>query len=115
MSKEIKTVMGTPTETNGSSPTAARQGRNQHRSKPYPLDVGDSCMAGVDCRATGSGTRTYPYCLHYLLGNLFSLDEYLTQPRYNREGLGPFPKQCALPFLRSGWGGGGAHRGNGKR
>ena len=63
-------------------------------------------MAGADW-GPGSGTRIYPYyLLYWLFGNLFSLDGYLVQPRYCREDLGPSPKQCALPALRSGrgWG-----------
>ena len=91
-------MMGTSTETvgaNGSSPTPARQGRKQHRSKLVPLNVGDSCTAGKDLGATGSGSRIYFYCLYQLLGNPFSLDGYLAWPRYNRESLGPTLKQCA--------------------
>ena len=60
-------------------------------------------MVGADCRASGSGTRIYPYCLYWLFGNPFSLDGYFAQARYRREGLGPSPKQCALPSLWSGW------------
>lgn len=32
------------------------------------------------------------------------MEGYLAQPIYRREGLGPSPKQRALPSLRSGWG-----------
>ena len=100
---------------NGSSSTPAGQRRNQHRSKLVPLNVGDSCMAGADCRATGSGSRAYSYCLYWLFGNPFSFDGYLAQPRYSRVGLGPSPSMC-LPSLRSGWGvGWEVGRGNGKR
>ena len=38
---------------NGSSPTSAKLGRNKHRIKLVPLNVGDSCMAGADCGTTG--------------------------------------------------------------
>ena len=64
----------------------------------------DSCLAGAECGATGSGTRIYPYCMYWPFGNLFYLDGCFAQPRYSREGLGPSLKQCALPSLRSGWG-----------
>ena len=37
-----------------------------------------------------------PYCMYWLLGNPFSLDGYLAQLRYSREGLGPSSKQCVL-------------------
>ena len=67
--------------------------------------MGDSCVAGVECEAPSSGTRIYPFCLYWLLENPFSLDIYLAQLRCSRESLGPSPKQCALPSLRSGvWG-----------
>ena len=56
---------------NGSLPTLARQGRNQHRPILATLNVGESCMAGADCWATGSGTRIYPYCLYWLFGTYF--------------------------------------------
>ena len=69
-----------------------------------PLDVVDSCMAGTDWGPTGSGTGIYLYYICWLFGILFSLDVYLVQPRYSREGLRPFPKQCALPSLRIRWG-----------
>ena len=58
----------------------------------------------------------YPYFLNWLFGNPFSVDGYLAQPRYSREGLGPSLKQCALPSLRSEWGcGGGEDGGNGRK
>ena len=89
MSKEVKTMMGTPlkqlTRARGSSPTLAGQGRNQHRTKLVPVNVGDSCMTGADCRATGSGTRICPCCLYWLFGT-FSMDGYLAQPEYSGEG-----------------------------
>ena len=53
MSKEVKTMMGIPTETaNGSSSIPPWLGRNQHWTKLEHLNVGDSCMAGTDSRAT---------------------------------------------------------------
>ena len=88
---------------NGSSPTPVRLGRNQHKSKLFPWNEVDSGMAEEECWATGRGTRIYLYCLYWLFGKLFSLDGYLAQPRYGREGLGPCTKQCALPSLRNGW------------
>ena len=45
-----------------------------------------------------------PYCLYWPFWNLFSPDGYLAQAVYSREGLGPYPKHCALPSPRSGWG-----------
>ena len=47
--------------TNGSSPTPAGQGRKQHMSKLFLLNVGDSCMTGENCGTTDSGTRTTDY------------------------------------------------------
>ena len=44
--------------------------------------------------------------MYWLFGILFSLNGYLSQLRYSREGLGLSPKQYALPSLGSGWGGG---------
>ena len=73
----------------------------------------DSCMTGVDCGATGSGTRIYPYCLHWLFGThsvwmdtLFSLDiegRALVLPQNNVVGFVDSLWE-ALPSLRSGSG-----------
>ena len=30
--------------------------------------MGNSCMTGADCGATGSETRIYSYCLYWLFG-----------------------------------------------
>ena len=34
--------------------------------------------------------------MYWIFENLFSLDGYFAQPRYNREGLGPSPKAMCL-------------------
>ena len=56
-------------------------------------------MAAADCKATGSGTGVCPYCMYWLFGSLFSLDVYLAQPRYSREGLGPFYKAMCISTI----------------
>lgn len=64
MSKEAKTMMGIPIETDylryENLPTQVLQGRNMHMTKVCLWNVGDSCMAGTDYEATGSGTRICP-------------------------------------------------------
>ena len=61
MSKEVKTMMGTPTKTvylaKGSSQTVDRHGRNKHMTKLVPLNVVNSCMAGTDWGGPDSVTR----------------------------------------------------------
>ena len=47
MSKEVKTLMGTP-KTNRSLPKPTGLGRNKHRTKLVPLNVVGSCMASAD-------------------------------------------------------------------
>ena len=87
MSKEVKTTQWVHplqqlTWANGCPPTTVRQERNQHQAKLNHLDGRDSCMAGVDCGATGSGTRIYSYFLYWHFGNRFFLEGYLTQQTY---------------------------------
>lgn len=71
------------------------------------LCVVDGCVAGADWRATGSGARICPCCMHRLFGILFSLDVCVAWPGCSGEGLGPSTGQCALPSLgvRWEWGG----------
>ena len=83
------------TWTNRSSPTPAGLERNKHRTKLVPLNVGDS-------RSRLRSHWWWPqelFPLYWLFGILFSLEGYLVQPRYSREGLGPSSKQCALLFV----------------
>ena len=113
MSKEIKTMMGTHTETVYlSSPTLAGLERHQRRTKLDLLNVGDSCMAEANCGATGSVTRICFCCLLWLFrthslwtDTLLSLDivgRALVLPQSNM----PYPL----------WGvNGGSGRGEGRR
>ena len=75
--------------------------------------MGDSCVAGAVCGATGSGARIYPYCLYWLFGahslwrdTLLSLDiegRTLVLPQSDIQYFVDSPWE-ALPSWRRGWG-----------
>ena len=81
--------------------------------------MGDSCMTEADCGVTGSWTRIYPYCLHWLLGtdslwrntllNIDIVGKALVLPQSNMLDFGDYPLE-ALPSLSSGWDVGGRWR-----
>ena len=65
----------------------------------------DSCMAGqTEGPLPVALGFIHTACTGYF-GNLFSLDGYLAQHRYGREGLGPSPQKCALLLCAVGEGG----------
>ena len=97
MIKGVKTMMGLPTETAYLREWELTESiltvENQHRTKLGPLNAGDSCMGGVECRAPSIGTRIYPYCLYFLDTILFG--GIPCSAKIQWESLDPASKQCA--------------------
>ena len=74
--------------------------------------MGDSCVAGAVCGATGSGTQIYSYCMNWLFGThslwrktMFSLDIVGRSLVLSQSDVPDFidSQREDLPSLRSRW------------
>ena len=101
MSKEIQTMTSITIQTVYLSlqelTNSNWKRKKQHKSKLVLLNVGGTCMAGIDFRATGRVSPEFIPSASTSFLRTYSLDGYIAQPRYSRQVLGPSLVQCALP------------------